>query len=151
MDENKIKALITPELLVWAREKAGLTIADVVEKIEVVPKIITSWEQGLAKPTLPEARKLAEIYKVHFAMFFLSEPPKEKEKITLRKIIRGMERISGYTSLGRLILKDLKRLEERIEKIIPPSTLKNNCIAAITRKAIAGMLQDILQDILGEK
>lgn len=48
-----------------------------------------------------------------------------KEKVTLREIIRGMERISGNTAVGNLVLKDLKRLEKRIEGM--PGKVKEMC------------------------
>lgn len=42
-----------------------------------------------------------------------------KEKVTLRKIIKGMERTmeraAQYSTLDSLVLSDLKQLEERIE------------------------------------
>lgn len=79
----------------------------------------------------------------------------DKEKITLREIIKFAEEAEGDSDYEQIVafcqvIKDLKQLEKRVENIIPPSTFKN-CVAVVTRKAIARMLQVILQDILGKK
>lgn len=156
MEENKNEALVTPELLVWARKKAGLTISQVIKKIPEATEwkilYLIGWEEGTLKPTIAQAQKLAEIYKVPFDAFFLPEPPKEEEgKVTLRRIVKEIENAPNWSEELLRAFKKLKQLEKQIENMIPPSTLKNNCVACVTRKAVAGMLQDILGDILGEK
>lgn len=134
MEENKIKALVSPELLIWARKKAGLTILDVVAKqlpgvcsledLGMMTWSLLAWEEGKAKPTIPEAQKLAEIYKIPFAIFSLPEPPKEPEILTLREIIKFIKKrelnlndpLDPIEVLNETV-SDLKRLEERIEGI----------------------------------
>lgn len=72
---------ITPEVLRWARETAGLSIDDVVDKINrkrVTAETVQKWENGDGSPTYPQLERLAyEIYKRPLAIFFFPEPPEE--------------------------------------------------------------------------
>jgi DNA-binding transcriptional regulator YiaG len=38
-------------------------------------EVLSKWEEGEALPSIPQLRKLGEIYKRPLAVFFLSEPP----------------------------------------------------------------------------
>ena len=70
-----IKAEINPKLLVWARNSVGLSISSVAKKIKSSIQNLEDWETGKAKPTIPQLRKLAKLYKRPIAIFFLPEPP----------------------------------------------------------------------------
>lgn len=71
-----VEALVKRELLVWARESAGFTIADAAKKAQVKPEALERWELGAARPTIPQLRKLANVYKRPLAVFYLPEPPR---------------------------------------------------------------------------
>ena len=71
-----IPALITPALLVWAREAMGLNISEAAAKASVKPEVLEEWERGEKLPTIPQVRKLGEVYKRPISVFFLSAPPK---------------------------------------------------------------------------
>lgn len=77
----KKKALIpyNPQVLRWARERRGISIEDVAEKLKQKPERISAWESAKDAPTVNQARKLAEIYERSFLEFFLSAPPQIKE------------------------------------------------------------------------
>jgi Zn-dependent peptidase ImmA (M78 family)/transcriptional regulator with XRE-family HTH domain len=62
---------ITPALVRWGRERAGLTVAAAAEKF---PRI-DDWENGASFPTYPQLEKLAELFKLPVAVFFFPEPP----------------------------------------------------------------------------
>lgn len=72
---RSVPALVKPELLVWARKSAGLSL----ERAESLTKIdsftLEEWENGRDVPSLTELRKLGEAYKRPLAVFFLAEPP----------------------------------------------------------------------------
>ena len=74
---------VTPALLTWARETAGYSISDVVEKLKrktITSETIESWEKGEASPSYPCLKKLAyDIYKRPLALFFFPQPPDEEE------------------------------------------------------------------------
>jgi Zn-dependent peptidase ImmA (M78 family)/transcriptional regulator with XRE-family HTH domain len=70
---------VQPEIMRWARDSVGLSIADVAHKLKRHPEEIEAWEAGTAAPTYPQLEKLAyELYKRPLAMFFLPTVPDEK-------------------------------------------------------------------------
>jgi Zn-dependent peptidase ImmA (M78 family) len=62
---------INPALLVWARERAGLSRDEATRRF----KRLAEWEAGQGSPTYPQLEQLAEALKVPIAVFFFPEPP----------------------------------------------------------------------------
>src|SRR5688572_5896437 len=71
----RIPAMVKPALLQWARENAGLSIENAALKAEIETDRLRDWEAGTDQPSIPQLRKLGEIYKRPIAVFFLSQPP----------------------------------------------------------------------------
>lgn len=71
-------ASVNPEVLRWARERAGIAREDLVAKFNG----LTGWESGQAQPTLKQLEKFAHAVHVPFGYLFLSEPPEERLPIT---------------------------------------------------------------------
>ena len=72
---RSIPALVKPALLAWARERSGLKLEQVAQKLKLETDLLRSWESGEERPTIPQVRRLGEIYKRPLAVFFLPEPP----------------------------------------------------------------------------
>lgn len=71
---------INPQILVWAREKAGRSIEEVAATFKKGPEVVLSWERGTAAPTYVQLEKLAyQVYKRPIALFFFPEPPAEPD------------------------------------------------------------------------
>ena len=71
-----VKALITPEVLKWARERRiRLSIEYAAEKLNVKPERLRAWEAGVDQPTFAQLKKIAKLYKTHLSIFYLPEPP----------------------------------------------------------------------------
>lgn len=70
-------ALITPDVLKWARETSGINIERVAAKLSKNKDDILAWEDGQGVPSIPQLRKLASLYKRPLASFYLPEPPKD--------------------------------------------------------------------------
>jgi len=68
-------ALIKPELLTWARQSAGFSLAAAAAKVRVDEDRLLSWESGEAHPTIAQLRSAARVYKRPLAIFYLPEPP----------------------------------------------------------------------------
>lgn len=69
---------MNPEILVWARERAGWEAEEVANKIGRSPETILAWESGESAPTYIQLEKLAyKVYKRPIAIFFFQEPPDE--------------------------------------------------------------------------
>jgi len=82
---------VNGEVLRWARESAGLTIDEVVQKMNrkrITYEMIESWEQSFEAPTYSQLERLAyEVYKRPLAIFFFPEPPQE---ITAKQSFRTL-------------------------------------------------------------
>lgn len=72
-DNQMIRVEIKPELLSWARERAGFEPGVLAGRF---PKL-ASWEQGTAQPTLKQIEKFASATHTPIGFLFLQEPPVE--------------------------------------------------------------------------
>ena len=70
-----VEALVKGELLVWARESAGFDVAEAAKKAQVKPENLQLWELDIGKPSIPQLRKLANVYKRPLAVFYLPARP----------------------------------------------------------------------------
>ena len=68
-----IRVEVKPELLRWARERAGMEVDELVHKFSKYRE----WEAGEVQPTLRQLEKLAKTTHASIGYFFLSEPPDE--------------------------------------------------------------------------
>ena len=72
-----IRASVNPELLRWARDRAGVAQEDLTAKFRKLPE----WEDGQTQPTLKQAEAFARAVHVPVGYLFLSEPPEESVPI----------------------------------------------------------------------
>lgn len=75
-------ARIKPELLVWARESGGISLAAAARSIGVAEARLADWESGATRPSIAQLRKAGETYKRPLAVFFLPEPPRDFQPLT---------------------------------------------------------------------
>ena len=68
-----IRVPIEPNLLRWARERAGKSEEDLVTRF----KKLSEWESGATQPTLKQVEAFARTVHVPIGYLFLSEPPDE--------------------------------------------------------------------------
>jgi Zn-dependent peptidase ImmA (M78 family) len=100
MPKKIVRALVKPEILIWARESAGFTLEE-VESASGLSKI-REWEKsGDVQPTINQLRTLARKYKRPLAVFYLQERPTDFQVISdLRRLPgEGMRRISPQLHL----------------------------------------------------
>lgn len=93
---KQIKAKITPMVLVWARKLCNLSVDEAADRAKVSGASLGEWEQGSDLPSIPQARKLASIYKVPLISLWLNVPPTD---IKIPKI-RDFRRLPGTVSKG---------------------------------------------------
>lgn len=75
---NPVK--ITPNVLIWARETAGMSQEDVADKLKVKSvstETIAEWESGNGAPTYPQLERVAKMLRRPVAVFFFPSPPVE--------------------------------------------------------------------------
>lgn len=68
---------VKPELLRWARERAGFASDEMAERIPQLP----AWERGEVKPTLKQIERFAQTVHAPVGYLFLQEPPVERVPI----------------------------------------------------------------------
>ena len=73
---KSVKALITPEVLKWAREKrVKLSLDYAADRLDVTPDLLAAWEDGTDQPTFAQLKDIAKLYRTHISVFYLPEPP----------------------------------------------------------------------------
>ncbi len=70
-----VEALVTPEVMKWAREQMSLSLDEAARKISRPVEDIIGWEDGTRRPTIAQLRDAARVYKRSLAVFYLSAPP----------------------------------------------------------------------------
>ena len=69
-----IRVDLKPELLRWARERAGFDLRALADRF---PKL-AAWEDGVARPTLKQIERFAKAMRTPVGYLFLQEPPVER-------------------------------------------------------------------------
>jgi Zn-dependent peptidase ImmA (M78 family)/DNA-binding XRE family transcriptional regulator len=62
-------------MFTWARERRHHSVEDAARRVGTSPEAVRAWESGEAKPTVRQARALANFYARSFLEFFRDEPP----------------------------------------------------------------------------
>ena len=78
---RSIEALITPEVLAWARDLDKISVEGASRRVNVTTARIEEWERGISRPTLRQAKELAKFYRVPFVHFYLPDIPKKIKRI----------------------------------------------------------------------
>jgi Zn-dependent peptidase ImmA (M78 family)/DNA-binding XRE family transcriptional regulator len=105
------EALITPNVLRWARERAQFTADDAAHKVKVRPERLIAWEIGEIHPTFRQAQQLAKMFHVPFGYFFLPSPPREELDIPDLRTVGG--RVTPDFSLDFIdVYHDVLRKQE---------------------------------------
>jgi Zn-dependent peptidase ImmA (M78 family) len=68
---------VSPKLLRWARERAGVDLDDLARRIPGLP----AWERGETRPTLKQMERFARATYTPIGFLFLQEPPVERVPI----------------------------------------------------------------------
>jgi transcriptional regulator with XRE-family HTH domain len=66
---------ITPSVLTWAIDQAGVDVEDVADRTGVESQEVSAWLRGEAQPTKTQFRNLTAFLKRPDAFFLLPEPP----------------------------------------------------------------------------
>jgi Zn-dependent peptidase ImmA (M78 family)/DNA-binding XRE family transcriptional regulator len=122
----RVKALVNPALISWARETAGYTVEEAAKRLDIEEERLTGWENPAIDdaPSIPQLRKLAALFKRPLAVFYLSDRPK------------------GFT-----VMRDLRRLPDTGIRRYSPA-LQMEIRAANERRELAlELAADIEQEI----
>ena len=83
-----VRVPVKPEMIRWARERAGLAVDDLRRAF---PKL-EAWERGKVQPTLRQLEDFARRVRVPLGYLFLESPPEEPLPIPDFRTISGLPR-----------------------------------------------------------
>jgi Zn-dependent peptidase ImmA (M78 family) len=105
---------VNPEILVWARETAGLNLEEASQKLRIseargiAPVArLAALEAGQAEPTRPLLVKMAKQYRRPLLVFYMSAPPRPGDRgQDFRKLPQGYSRATE--ALVDALIRDVK-------------------------------------------
>ena len=130
---KRVKALVSSDILRWARTSAGYSIDDVATRLKKPVDVIESIESGNSdySLTIGQIRNLANFYKLPLSDFFLPNPRKER---ALPHDFRSQD--GGHSGYSPKLIKELRRasvrrghamsLNEDLQEEIPAISTKIN-------------------------
>lgn len=134
MAKKTVRALVKPEILIWARESAGFELNEVATSsgLSKAPE----WEAGELQPTINQLRTLARKYRRPLAVFYLQEKPTDFQVISdFRRLPGdGMQRVSPQLHLQiraaqerrEIALDLLREIGDKIPELSMSATLNDN-------------------------
>lgn len=143
---KSVKALITPEVLKWARERRiRLEIDYAAKRLKIEPEILEAWENGTEQPTFAQLKKIAKLYKTHISIFYLPEPPTDFQVLTDYRVLPE-QFTTDEDQIYRLNANIIEAFERRetlielyalLEELPPEVTLnvdRNSNLSQVARK-----------------
>lgn len=107
---------VKPELLVWARETARLTIEDAAKQVGVgdtktatAAERLAAMESGRREPSRAVLLAMAQVYHRPLVAFYLSRPPAKAERGVDYRTLRGGEEPAEEALLDALVRDILAR------------------------------------------
>jgi Zn-dependent peptidase ImmA (M78 family) len=121
---------ITPGLVTWARERAGLSLEEATQRF---PRI-ADWEQGASFPTYPQLEQLSDLLKLPIAVFFFPTPPNVP---AIRETFRTLPDVEfeHLPSRVRILLRKAKALQLNLAELTQG---RNPAARLITRELVGG-------------
>ena len=107
---RRVKAITKGKILAWARETAGFSsISEAAVKLDITEVKLAAWESEVDAPSIPQLRKLADLYKRPLAVFYLQEVP------TTFQVIRDLRRLpgTGFRRLPPNLVYEWRRASEQ--------------------------------------
>ncbi len=147
---KSIPAIVTPEVLRWARGLDRITLEEIALKLKVDVAKIEAWENGSEYPTLPQAKRLAKQYRVPFAYLYLPDTPQKTKR--LDKVDYRTFGNWGIEEMSRELRWFLRDVEERRDTMLElyqeaeqePLSFTLNLPVDSTEEALAIQLRKIL-------
>ncbi|MBL8554403.1 MAG: ImmA/IrrE family metallo-endopeptidase [Phenylobacterium sp.] len=137
---------VTPALLTWARERAGLSRDAAIEKF----RKFGDWEDGRSSPTYPQLESVSEALKIPIAVFFFPEPPRVPPIEETFRTLPGVE-YARLPSRVRLLLRKAKALQLNLAELAngrnPSERLITRDLAFASNVNIASMARTVREYI----
>lgn len=147
-----IPAIVTPEVLVWARNLDNISIDEVAKKMKTSVEKIQEWESGITYPTLNQAKELAKFYRVPFVYFYLPDVPKKKKRLETTDY-RTIGNIGNDFFISRELRWLLRDIEDRRDAVLSIYELENiqpqNFPVVLDKEANDDDIAKAIRELLG--
>ena len=71
---------VNHEILVWARETAGLQLDEARKKLQLSPESLKAYEAGEKEPSYPLLARMSKKYRRPMLVFYLKSPPRKSKR-----------------------------------------------------------------------
>jgi len=139
-----MEALINPDVLRWARERASLSTSTLAKSLGTQEDNVLAWEQGKKKPSFNQAMNYARQTYIPFGYLYLSQPPVESLPLPDLRTING-KRDHGYSlALMDTIRWAMERQEWYRDYLISQGVTENRIVG---RFSVSDSVAVIVADI----
>ncbi len=142
------EALITPQIIEWARLRYHLAVDIAAEKLKIKPERLEAWEKGDERPSFIQAQKLAQKLHIPFGYLFLSTPPEEKLPLPDFRTVAGSKPLPPSPEFTDLLNDILRKQQWYREYLESEGTLPIPYIGSFTRnnkpEAVAHNLREVI-------
>lgn len=144
---KRVKALVSPDILRWARTSAGYSIDDVATRLKKPVDVIDSIESGNSdySLTIGQIRNLADFYRLPLSDFFLPNPRKER---ALPHDFRSQD--GGHSGYNPKLIKEMRRASARRDHAMSLNEDLQEEIPAISAKINKKMNPDEAGNLIRE-
>lgn len=140
----RIKAQISPAVLEWARKSAGYDIAMAAAKLKLDDERLSAWESGDDQPSIPQLRKLADLYKRPLAVLYLPEPPMTFQPMN---DFRRLPEI-GLRHFSPSLTLEIRRAHQRRELALEMLTESGEAVPGFTLQTALGDDADAVGELI---
>ena len=116
---------VNPEILVWARETAGLTHEQAVKKIGIKPAYgieavdrLAALEAGTTEPTRPILVKMAKQYRRPLLTFYLSSPPQKGDRGTDFRTLSSDEHSATDDARVDALIREMQARQSMVRAVL---------------------------------
>ncbi|MFT8990775.1 MAG: ImmA/IrrE family metallo-endopeptidase [Gluconobacter albidus] len=86
------KALINKDIVSWALRRAGVSEAELADRLNIREEKVASWTLGNDHPTFIQAQTAAKVLGIPFGYFYLQKPPEEDLPLMDFRTVGSVER-----------------------------------------------------------
>ena len=141
-------ANINTEMLIWARERSGLSVPKFARKCGVPEEKLTAWESKQKPMTFNQARNYANKAHIPFGYLFLPSPPQDELPIPDLRTIDSQECHQPSADLQDLIKLMLQRQEWYKEYLKLHFTEPNPIVGRFSiKKSVDTIVQDMRSEL----
>ena len=108
---------VSPHILRWARETAGMTLAEAAPKVQIVEKNLAAFEAGESVPSRAMLARMAKQYRRPLLVFYLDKPPRTSDYGTDFRG-RSHTRTRREDALLSALLRNIKARQQMVRAIL---------------------------------